>query len=194
MSLKERVYSVLVVSSSDSINTAMSSLLPESDYSPVHYVSSISSAKRAFAERSFDFIIVNSPLPDDSGIRFAIDCCESKVSVVLLLVRNDIHGEIFEKVAPHGVFTLPRPTAKSTISMALSWLTSARERLRGTEKKTVSLEQKMKEIRTINRAKWVLISELSMDEEAAHHYIEKLAMDKCISKVDAANEIIKTYV
>lgn len=194
MGLKERSYSVLVVSASDSVNNALNSLLPESNYSPVHVVSSISSAKRAFAERSFDFVIVNSPLPDDSGIRFAIDCCESKVTVVLLMVRNDIHDEIFERVAPHGVFTIARPTSKSMLSTALSWLASARERLRGSEKKTVSLEQKMKEIRTINRAKWVLISELSMDEEAAHHYIEKLAMDKCISKVDAANEIIKTYV
>lgn len=65
MSLKERVYSVLVVSSAESFNDTLSVLLPESKYSPVFFVSSISAAKRAYAEKAFDYVIINSPLPDD---------------------------------------------------------------------------------------------------------------------------------
>ena len=66
--------------------------------------------------------------------------------------------------------------------MALSWLVSARERLRKFEKKTLSIEEKMAEIRIVNKAKWILISELKMDEPNAHRYIEKQAMDQCITK------------
>ena len=73
MSLKERVYSVLIVSAAESFNDALSALLPNSNYSPTHFVSNISAAKRALAERTFDFVIINSPLPDDIGTRFAID-------------------------------------------------------------------------------------------------------------------------
>lgn len=51
----------------------------------------------------------------------------------------------------------------------------------------------MAEIRIVNRAKWLLISELKMDEQGAHHYIEKQAMDRCISKRIVSEEIIKTY-
>ena len=51
----------------------------------------------------------------------------------------------------------------------------------------------MNEIRLINRAKWLLISEVKMDEPAAHRYIEKQAMDRCISKREVAEDIIKTY-
>ena len=36
---------------------------------------------------------------------------------------------------------------------------------------------KMDEIRIVNRAKWVLITQLKMDEAQAHHYIERQAMD-----------------
>ena len=79
------------------------------------------------------------------------------------------------------------------MAVALSWLSSAREKLRKTEKKTLSIEEKMEEIRIVNRAKWLLISELKMDEQGAHRYIEKQAMDRCISKKVIAEEIIKTY-
>lgn len=193
MSLKEQVYSVLIVSASENFNTALEKLLPESQYDPVHTVSSISAAKRAFAEKAYDFILINSPLPDDIGTRFAIDVCNSKGTVVLLMIRAELHEETYNKVAEHGVFTLPKPTSKPTISTALSWMASARERLRKSEKKTLSIEEKMEEIRIVNRAKWLLISEIKMDEAGAHRYIEKQAMDRCISKREVAESIIKTY-
>ena len=193
MSLKERVYSVLIVSAAESFNDALSALLPTSKYSPTNFVSNISAAKRALAERAFDFVIINSPLPDDIGTRFAIDTGSSKETVVLLMVRAELQAEIYDKVAEHGVFVLPKPTSKPTMAIALSWLSSAREKLRKTEKKTLSIEEKMEEIRIVNRAKWILIRELKLDEPEAHRYIEKQAMDRCISKRIVAEEIIKTY-
>ena len=193
MSLKERVYSVLIVSAAEGFNDALSALLPTSKYSPTNFVSNISAAKRALAERAFDFVIINSPLPDDIGTRFAIDTGSSKETVVLLMVRAELQAEIYDKVAEHGVFVLPKPTSKPTMAIALSWLSSAREKLRKTEKKTLSIEEKMEEIRVVNRAKWILIRELKLDEPEAHRYIEKQAMDRCISKRIVAEEIIKTY-
>ena len=193
MSLKERVYSVLIVSAAEAFNDALSALLPTSKYSPTNFVSNISAAKRALAERAFDFVIINSPLPDDIGTRFAIDTGSSKETVVLLMVRAELQAEIYDKVAEHGVFVLPKPTSKPTMAIALSWLSSAREKLRKTEKKTLSIEEKMEEIRIVNRAKWILIRELKLDEPEAHRYIEKQAMDRCISKRIVAEEIIKTY-
>ena len=193
MSLKERVYSVLIVSAAEGFNDALATLLPTSKYSPTNFVSNISAAKRALAERAFDFVIINSPLPDDIGTRFAIDTGSSKETVVLLMVRAELQAEIYDKVAEHGVFVLPKPTSKPTMAVALSWLSSAREKLRKSEKKTLSIEEKMEEIRIVNRAKWILIRELKLDEPEAHRYIEKQAMDRCISKRIVAEEIIKTY-
>ena len=71
---------------------------------------------------------------------------------------------------------------------------SARERLRKLEAKTVSIEEKMAEIRFVNRAKWLLITELKMTEPQAHRFIEKEAMDRCVSRRAVAEEIIKTYI
>ena len=193
MTLEERIYSVLVVSASDKFNESVTSFLPEVHYSPIKTVSNISAAKRAWNDYSFDFIIINSPLPDDPGIRFAIDAAGSKGTIVLLSVRADLYDDIFNRVVDHGVFTISRPLSQPVITQALDWMASARECLRKLEKKTLTIEEKMEEIRIVNRAKWILISELKMDEAQAHKFLEKQAMNRCISRRELAEEIIKTY-
>lgn len=193
MSLKERVYSVLVVSCADSFNNSLLSLLPPSNFNPVITAGSIAEAKRITADKSYDLIIINSPLPDENGFRFAIDCCQTKGSVVMLLVKSEIYTETQDKLGEHGVFTMAKPTTKQAISQALCWMESSRERLRSFEKKNTSVEERMEEIRLINRAKWLLITELKMTEPDAHRYIEKSAMDSCAPKSEIARKIISTY-
>ena len=51
----------------------------------------------------------------------------------------------------------------------------------------------MEEIQLVNRAKWLLISQLKMSEPDAHHYIERQAMNRCLSKGKVAQEIISLY-
>jgi response regulator NasT len=68
-----------------------------------------------------------------------------------------------------------------------------RSKLRSLEARAVTVETKMKEISLVNRAKWLLIDRLKMSEEEAHRYIEKSAMDDCVSKSVIAQGIIKTY-
>ena len=68
-----------------------------------------------------------------------------------------------------------------------------RERLRRMEKKTASIEEKMEEIRIVNRAKLLLIEQLKMTEKEAHRYIEKQAMDLRISRAEVARSILINY-
>ncbi|MBO4854157.1 MAG: ANTAR domain-containing protein [Oscillospiraceae bacterium] len=193
MRLKERVYSVLVVSASEGLNQALPEMFPPPSFSPIHVVSDVSAAKRALSERTFDFVVVNSPLFDDSGIRFAIDATSSSGTVVLFLARAEQYCDAYDKLVAHGVFLMQKPIPKTLFQTASGWLISAREQIRKTEKKTLSIEEKMNEIRLVNRAKWLLISELKMTEPDAHRLIEKQAMDRCIAKRQVAEEIIRTY-
>ncbi|MCR5693400.1 MAG: ANTAR domain-containing protein [Clostridia bacterium] len=193
MSLVEQVYSVLVVSASEKFSQVVPEIFSLPVFSPVTTVSNVSAAKRAVAERDFDFVVINSPLPDDSGVRFAIDTVSSSGTVVLFLVRAEQYDELYGRLAEHGVFLIQKPASKQMFLLAADWLISARERIRKTEKKTLSIEEKMNEIRFVNRAKWLLIRELKMTEPDAHRYIEKQAMDRCIEKRRVAEEIIKTY-
>ena len=193
MSLQERTYSVLIITASSKFHDAVGPLLSAFRCDPVRCVSDLSSAKRLRNEHDFDFVIINSPLPDDPGTRFAIDLCRETPAAVLLLVPGDIHEQVRDKVIDHGVFTLPKPVGKTTFSIALGWMAAARERMGRTEKKTLSIEEKMEEIRLVNRAKWLLIRELKMEEPEAHRYIEKQAMDRSLPKRAIALQGIQTY-
>ncbi len=193
MNLREQTYSVLLVSASEKFNQALFEIFTVPTFSPVQAVSNVSAAKRALSEREFDFVIVNSPLPDDPGIRFSVDMADSRKTILLFLARAEQYEDAFGKLAECGIFLLQKPISRQSFQIALDWLISAREKLRKTEKKTQSIEEKMNEIRLVNRAKWLLISELKMNEEDAHRYIERQAMDRCISKVRVAEEILKTY-
>ena len=191
MDQEDRIYSVLIVSSSKSFADLMSEHLPEAGFSPLHTAPTISSARRKTGDYSYDFIIINSPLSDDVGTRFAID--SSSNSAVLMLANTESYEEMNYRLSKHGVFTLAKPFSKAMIATAVNWLASAREIIRRSQKKTSSIEEKMEEIRIVNRAKWLLINELNMSEPEAHRYIEKQAMDRCVSKGVIANEIISTY-
>lgn len=193
MDLKEQVYSVLVVSASENFNAALSALLPAFRYDPVRYVSSVNAAKRVLSEKEFDFLIINAPLPDEAGTDLAIDFSGNGSGIALLIVRSDMLDGIRGKVTVNGVFTLGKPLSTEMFTTALSWMASARERLRNSEKKTLSFEEKMREIRLVNRAKWLLITELKMEEPRAHRFIEKQAMDRSITRAEVAEEIINTY-
>lgn len=193
MIFSDQTYSTLIVSAVQKFDDAIAPMLPCSEYWPVCFVSNIAAARRELLGRAYDLIIINAPLPDDPGTRFAIDACAQSSAVVLLLVRSDVYDEISAKVTPQGVFTLPKPTSTQTLRQGLKWMTCARERLRRLEKKTTTIEEKMEQIRLIDRAKWLLIEDLKMTEDEAHHYIEKQAMDRCTSRREIAQKIIDTY-
>ena len=109
----------------------------------------------------------------------------------MLLVNGDLYGEICEQAALRGILLLKKPTTPSLLEQSLDTLRAVRERLRRLEKKTLTLEERMEEIRLVNRAKWALIARLGLSEQEAHRHLEKQAMDRCMSKVALAREILE---
>jgi len=189
----KRIYSILIVSANDNFTLTLTDLLSESRYTPLSTVHSINAAKEILAEHPYDFVILNSPLPDNASIHFAMDTCSKKQTVVLLIVKSEVHAAIHDKVAAYGVFTLSTPLPKPTLAQVFCWMESARERLRQIEQKTISVEEKVAELRLTNHAKWILINELQMNESDAHRYLEKQAMDRCLPKREIAQSLISTY-
>ena len=193
MVFQERTYSVLIVTASDSFTNSVMPLLPVTDYWPVTTARSVGEARRRIAETDFDIVLINGPLPDDFGMRLAIDICTNSGAGVLLMVKNDLFNDIYAKVTSYGVITLSKPTNLQMVAQNLRILCATRERLRQMEAKQATVEEKIEEMRLINRAKWLLIECLGMTEPEAHRYIEKQSMDERISKREVAESIIKTY-
>lgn len=190
MSNDGRVYSVLVVSASEKFNSVIAMQLPEYSYSPITYANSIACARRAMLERSYDMILINTPLPDDFGTDFAIDACSKTCAAVLLVIKNDMYDDISRGALNQGVFTIAKPTPQLMLSHTVRLMSAARERLRRFERNEMKLEEKMEEIRLVNRAKWKLIADKSMTEQEAHALIGRVAMNRCITRRQVALEIL----
>ena len=193
MVFQERTYSVLIVTASDSFTEKIMPLLPVTDYWPVTTAHSNSEARRRIVETAFDIVLINAPLPDDFGMRLAIDICTGSGAGVLLMVRSDQFDDVYARVVGYGVLTLSRPTSVQMVAQNLRILCATRERMRRMEEKQTAVEEKIDEIRLVNRAKWLLIECLGMTEPEAHRYIEKQSMDRRISKQEVAETVIKTY-
>ena len=193
MLFQENTYSVLLVSASEKVTSATLPLLPATDYYPVVIAHSIREAQRILIGEGFDLVIINSPLPDDAGLQFAADTCANSDAGVMLMVQSDLYEDTCSKVVPFGVVTLSKPTSTQMVSHNLRVLCSIRERLRGVKTRQESLEEKMEEIRLVNRAKLLLIQCLNMTEAEAHRHIQRQAMERHLSKREVAANIIRTY-
>lgn len=191
--MTEHIYSVLVVSSAEKFVKPMLEMLPEKMFDPIMTATDATQARRKLLENDFDIVIVNSPLKDEFGTRLALDICSKSSAGVLLFVKAEHYADITAKVMPYGVLTISKPTSSSMIAQSVQMLCSTRERLRIMEKKNASVDEKIEEIRIVNRAKCLLIEQLKMTESEAHRYIEKQAMDRCVTRRVIAENIILTY-
>lgn len=192
-SSSERVYKVALVSSSEKFNGAMLPLLPKNRFSPISVYRDAKSAWRVISKEKPDIVIINTPLPDDFGTSLALDVSETDGVCVLLFTRAENFSELSSVLVPQGVLTLPKPTSPELTEEVVELMCATRERLRRIEIKKSFAEGRMEDIRVVNKAKWFLIEQLKMTEQEAHRYIEKQAMDRCVTKRVIAENILSTY-
>ena len=185
--------SVLIVSGTEKGAKLVSGILEPGEFSPVLCVSSAGEAQRLLSQTSFDVIVINTPLKDEFGIDFALNASQDTFAGIMLIVRAEMFDQTAYKVENSGVFTVSKPNSSRMFYQCIRLAVAVRERLRSVEKKNQSLQAKMDEIRIVNRAKWVLIKRLNMDENDAHRYIEKQAMDMRVPRRVIADDIIKMY-
>lgn len=187
-----RTYSVLSIAAAEKFHASLRELLPVERYAPIHAVYDASEARRRILEGGYDIVVISAPLPDEFGKRLAQHAAERSSAGVLLLVKAEHYSDIAAQVTPCGVLTLQKPTSPQMMLQCMELLCGTRERLRRMEQKSASIEDKMAEIRLVNRAKWVLIEKQGLSEPDAHRYIEKQAMDRCVPKRTVAEEILKS--
>jgi len=185
--------SALIVSSSEKGTAFFTELLRAASLHQTTALPSCGEARRLLLERDFDLVIVNAPLRDETGERFARHVASRGLSQVILVVR----GEHFDAVASvcegDGVLTVAKPVSRAVFWSALSLVRSMGGQVRRVQAENARLKQKIEEMRTLDRAKCILISCLHMSEQEAHRYIEKQAMDMRCTKREIAEGVIKTY-
>lgn len=191
--LKEHRYSVLVVSASDKFVDALFPILSPDEFDRAEVATNVGQARRMCLESTYDIIVINTPLTDEFGANFAVDIASDSGSGVMLCVKADMYDEITAKTEDYGVLTVSKPTNRVIMKQSIKLLCATRERLMRIERKVQTFEEKMEEIKIVNKAKWLLIDNLKLGENEAHKYIEKLAMNTRKPRREVASHIIEEY-
>lgn len=182
-------HSVLLVSRDSKIISQISVFLVPPLFE-LTTTSDFNEARRLAAERTFNIIIADSG--DGFDTDFAINVADS-YSTVLLLVPNEHFDEISYRVEGYGILTITKPFEPFYLYNMMKIAIAVQYKVQILSSQTTKLKVKMEEIKLVNRAKMLLISNLNMSEPEAHHYLEKEAMDRGLKRTAVAEEILKTY-
>ena len=190
---KQTQISILIVSSDGKTTAFFMPILRTERFSQIAAAGGADEARRLMAGHPYDIVIINTPLPDDFGLRLAVDLVRYESTAVLLFVKSEVYEQVQQKTKDYGIIVLTKPYERYDATELINLLFAVNMRLRAAGRRAVSLMSRMEDIRIINRAKLILIERLKMSEAEAHRYVEKSAMDRCIKRREVAESIIKTY-
>ncbi len=185
--------SALIVSISDKGAEYIEEILRAASILDIAVLKSCGEARRMLSERDFDLVIVNAPLKDESGESISRHIAAKGMSQVILLVKSEFYEAVSAVCEADGVLTISKPVNRAILWASLKMASAAHNRLTRIQAENNRLRRKIEDIRIVDRAKYLLISNLNMREEDAHRYIEKQAMDARLARRAVAEKIIKAY-
>ena len=148
-------------------------------------------------------IVFHGPSVTQRRIEFfrAIACHDEKnrdlpniVAMRLFPVSEGLEDQaLIDCPEPGRGIALPKLTSTQMVSLSLRVLCAIRERPRCVRQHQATVEEKVEDLRLVNRAKRLLIECLHMTEPDAHRYIIRQVMEERASKREIAESIIRTY-
>jgi response regulator NasT len=144
-------------------------------------------------DRDFDLAIIDAPLIDENGENLAKHIASKDIAQVILAVGSKFFDKMSEIGENDGILVVAKPINETIFTAALKLAQSAQNRLKKMRTENEKLKRKIEDIRIIDRAKLILVSNLKMSEFEAHRFIEKQSMDIRSPKLEIAKGILKMY-
>ncbi len=183
----------LLVSGTDNGREFFIGLLKDVAFLPVTAAASGDEARRLLPENDFALVLLNAPIRGGGAAELAVHAAQTSSAAVLLVVGAELADEAAARTEEDGVLVLPKPFSRPLFHQTLRLAMAARRRMLGLRDENIQLQQKIEEIRLVDRAKCALIQYLNLTEAQAHRYIEKQAMDTRQTRREVACRILQTY-
>ncbi len=187
----DRINSILIVSGSEQFLALFQKVLSRKDILTVDAAKSAASARRRLLERQYDIVVINAPLQEEFGHDLAMDITEKGNASVLMTVPSEVYDNVLDHVTDYGILVLSKPFSGSMADKAVRFLMAEQKRMLRLQKRVVTLEEKMEELRIVSKAKLLLVQKKAMTEEEAHRLIGKQAMDHGVSRRRIAEQILE---
>ena len=187
--MTEDTHSVLVVTKDSKLSSTIGAMLIQPLFE-TEILSDFNEARRRVSERVYNIILVD--YSDGEGSDFATDASEG-LSTILLLTPPQLFEEVSYRVEGYGIIAITNPFDQFYFYNMIKAAIAVQYKVQVLSSQTTKLKVKMEEIKVINRAKMLLMQNMSMSEQEAHRYIEKQAMDRSMKRTAVAEEVIKAY-
>ncbi len=187
--MTEDRHSVLLVTKDPKLSQIVSIMLMPPLFE-VDILSDFNEARRRVSERVYNIILAD--YADGEGSDFALDASDS-LSTILLLTPPAIFEEVSYRVEGYGIISVTNPFDQFYFYNMIKAAIAVQYKVQILSSQTTKLKNKMEEIKLVNRAKMLLMQNLNMSEQEAHHYIEKEAMNRGLKKTSVAENVVKTY-
>jgi response regulator NasT len=186
------IESALIVSRSEKGTAFFIEFLRVASVAQISAVTSCSEARQLMLDRDFDLAIVNAPLRDETGEDFSRQVASDGRAQVILVVKYEHYNQVAAVSSSAGVMTISKPIDNNLLWSTLNLADAAQAQVRRMQAENSVLQQKIEDIRIIDRAKILLIAQFSMSESEAHRFIEKQAMDMRTTRRAIAERIINS--
>lgn len=186
----DRHYRVLVVSSRDQFDSYIADTMPSGMNLTADIKRNASTARRMLLEHEYDIVIINAPLSDETGLELALDIVDKSSCQVLLVTPQEVFDEVLDRVTDYGVLVMPDGSAVSRMEKILRYIIAESNKIKDLKKQISDTQDKMEQMRLVNKAKFMLVEQKHISEDEAHRLIGKLAMDNGISRGKAARMVI----
>ncbi len=182
---------VLVISSNVSASQALVSFFRDSFRCTPKVVESAYQARTFLdTDPSVELAVINSPLMDGSGLELAEYIVEKTASNCIFMIKEEQAEKIGERAEKMGVIIVGKPFSRTLLYQLVKTLDIAINRSLKLYQENIRLEEKIREIQAIDKAKFMLMEFKGMTEDEAHSYLEQYAMNKRKKKSIAALEMI----
>lgn len=182
---------VLIISGNKTAAETLAGFIRESFRCSVRAVESGYQAKSIISsDPALDLALINTPLIDESGMELAEYLIENSTANCILIIKPEIAAKTAERAEKNGIIVMLRPVNKGLLYQLVKTVDIALRRSVMIFQEKQRLERQIEEIKTIDKAKFMLMEYKSMSEAEAHGYLEQYAMNKRKKKYIAALELI----
>lgn len=180
----------LIASAGSQSNRYLARHISEMGWQRPVMVQSGGEARRRLDGLDPDLVIINEPLPDELGQALALFAVEKTCAGVLFLARIEAGASFVYDLQEHGVLVLSKPFGLEQFRQSVLLAASCRRRLDPLLRQNARLQNRIAELRLIDRAKCALIEKRGLTEVEAHRLLEKMAMDTRRSRGEVAQQFL----
>ena len=184
---------VLIAMSNDAAIMKLKTLLMERGYTIVDYAKDGHECLRKVRALRPDLIVVDYSLPLSNGFEVAKVVVEDKLSDIILITTADQEGLIDSLRGKNGFTSMTKPLNRSGLMNTIDLMVANSKKIKELEKEIEELKTSLNTRKEVERAKGLLMKQLSLSEDEAFKKIQKQSMDRGIPMKEIARAIILAY-